>query len=155
MGEITVDVLNIRGGSDLAEKFDIQPAKADGKIMPGMVVSIDATRPGQLRISHEAYDTKVAGVISGAEGLATGMIMGQKNSIAFGNFPVALTGRVYVMADATHNPIVPGDMLTTSNLEGHVQAVKDYARAQGAVVGKAMSGLSEGTGFVLVLVNLQ
>ena len=34
-------------------------------------------------------------------------------------------------------------------------AVADYDRAQGAVLGKAMSSLDEGTGLVLVLVSLQ
>jgi hypothetical protein len=33
--------------------------------------------------------------------------------------------------------------------------VTDFARAQGAIVGKAMSSLFEGRGLVLVLVNLQ
>jgi hypothetical protein len=31
----------------------------------------------------------------------------------------------------------------------------DVGRSQGAVIGKAMSGLAEGRGLVLVLVNLQ
>jgi hypothetical protein len=33
--------------------------------------------------------------------------------------------------------------------------VSDHARAQDAILGKAMSGLSEGNGLVLVLVTLQ
>jgi len=33
--------------------------------------------------------------------------------------------------------------------------VLDYAKAQGAILGKAMSGLDAGTGLVLVLVTLQ
>jgi hypothetical protein len=33
--------------------------------------------------------------------------------------------------------------------------VMDHARAQGAILGKAMSSLSEGRGLVLVLVTLQ
>ena len=33
--------------------------------------------------------------------------------------------------------------------------VTDYARAQGAIVGKAMTPLDEGRGLVLVLVTLQ
>jgi len=33
--------------------------------------------------------------------------------------------------------------------------VTDHARAQGAVLGKAMTGLKEGSGLVLVLVTLQ
>jgi len=33
--------------------------------------------------------------------------------------------------------------------------VKDYMRGQGAIIGKAMTGLEQGQGLVLVLVNLQ
>jgi hypothetical protein len=34
-------------------------------------------------------------------------------------------------------------------------AVTDYEKAQGATIGKAMTGLTEGRGFILVLVALQ
>jgi hypothetical protein len=33
--------------------------------------------------------------------------------------------------------------------------VNDHARAQGAILGKAMTGLKDGKGMVLVLVTLQ
>ena len=68
---------------------------------------------------------------------------------------VALSGRVYVQADAGNGSIVPGDLLTTSEAPGHAMKVTDHAQAQGAVLGKAMTGLKEGSGLVLVLVTLQ
>ena len=68
---------------------------------------------------------------------------------------VAISGRVYVHADASNAPIKPGDLLTTSATPGHAMKVTAHARAQGAVIGKAMSSLNEGTGMVLVLVTLQ
>jgi hypothetical protein len=68
---------------------------------------------------------------------------------------VALSGRVYVKADATPAAIRPGDLLTTSERPGHAMKVADHTRSQGAILGKAMSALKEGTGFVLVLVTLQ
>jgi hypothetical protein len=46
-------------------------------------------------------------------------------------------------------------MLTTSSTPGHAMKVSDHARAAGAILGKAMTGLSEGKGMVLVLVTLQ
>jgi hypothetical protein len=70
-------------------------------------------------------------------------------------FPVSLSGRVYCWADAQYGPIQPGELLTTSGTPGHVMAVQDYDRARGAVIGKAMSGLENGRGLVLVLVTLQ
>ena len=68
---------------------------------------------------------------------------------------MALGGRVYVKATVSNGPIKPGDMLTTSGTAGYAMRVSDYGRAQGAVIGKAMSSLDEGTGLVLVLVSLQ
>ena len=51
--------------------------------------------------------------------------------------------------------IVPGDRLTTAKLAGHAMRATDSLRSDGAVLGKAMTGLDKGTGLVLVLVNLQ
>ena len=81
--------------------------------------------------------------------------MAQEGSAANGTVPVALTGRVYAWADASYAAIEPGDLLTTSDTPGHAMRVSDYTRAQGAIIGKAMSKLSEGKGLVLVLVTLQ
>ncbi len=162
-GLTVVHVLQINGGSDLAEPFEIADV-AEGReekgecvgIESGMVVVIDADRPGGLRVASSAYDTKVAGVISGAGGVNTGMVMGQKGSIADGDHPVALTGRVYVWCDASTGTIEPGALLTTSDTPGHAMKAEDRARSHGAVIGKAMTSLSAGEkGLVLVLVNLQ
>jgi hypothetical protein len=152
-GTTHTNVLQINGGSDLSEQFDVQGQ--EDLIEPGMVVSIDAANPGKLVVSSTAYDRKVAGILSGAGGIAPGMQMGQKGSMADGEHPVALTGRVYVWADASSGPIQPGDLLTTSDVPGHAMKVTDYGRAQGAILGKAMATLDEGRGLVLVLVTLQ
>lgn len=72
-----------------------------------------------------------------------------------GDHHVALGGRVYVKADAAFGKIKPGDLLTTSSTPGHAMKVKEHDQAQGAILGKAMSRLDEGTGLVLVLVTLQ
>ncbi len=148
---VVVDVLEITGGSDLSESFDI----GTDIVNPGMVVCIDAESPGQLVVSEKAYARTVAGVVSGAGGVKTGLLMGQRGSIADGEHPVALTGRVWTWCDATAGAITPGDLLTTSEVTGHAMRVDDHARSQGAVIGKAMSSLSDGRGLVLVLVSLQ
>ncbi len=151
----TVGALTITGGADLSEQFDIKRAKKDLLPTPGMVVSIDPESPGELMISNKAYDRRVAGIISGAGGVKPGMLMGQKDSEADGGTPVALTGRVYAWADASASAIEPGDLLTTSDVVGHAMKVTDYEKAQGAIIGKAMSSLDKGKGLVLVLVTLQ
>lgn len=152
-GRITTQVLQITGGSDLSENFDI--TSVDGAAKPGMVVCIDAKNPGQLIPSTRAYDRTVAGIISGAGGVKPGMLMGQKGTAADGQHPVALTGRVYCWADASHGAIQPGDLITTSDTPGHAMKVADHAQAQGAILGKAMTTLENGKGLVLVLVSLQ
>jgi hypothetical protein len=154
-GRITTEVLEITGGSDLSEQFEIQAGTADLAPQAGYVVSIDAANPGQLTVSDQAYDRKVAGVVSGAGDVQPGMLMGQRGSAADGQFPVALTGRVYVWADAAYGAVEPGDLLTTSETAGHAMKVTDHAQAQGAILGKAMTGLASGRGLVLVLVALQ
>jgi hypothetical protein len=155
-GTARVAVLEITGGSDLSERFEIAPAAGmQTAVTPGMVVSIDAANPGKLLVSSAAYDRTVAGIVSGAGNLEVGMLMGQAGSEATGRYPVALTGRVYVQADATTGAIQPGDLLTTSATPGHAMKVLDHSLAQGAILGKAMSTLDSGTGLVLVLVSLQ
>jgi len=149
---VSVQVLEITGGSDLAEPFKIEDAEA---IKPGMVLAIDPKRPGQLRLANQAYDRTVAGIVSGANGINPGLTMKQAGSMADGSLPVALTGRVYCWADASNGPIQPGDLLTTSDVPGYAMKVADHAKAQGAIIGKAMTALAEGKGLVLVLVSLQ
>ena len=72
-----------------------------------------------------------------------------------GDRAVALTGRVFCLADVSNGSIEPGDLLTTSHTPGHAMKVTDYTKANGAVLGKAMTSLESGKGLVLVLVALQ
>jgi hypothetical protein len=150
-GVTQVKTLQILGGADLAEPFDV----AGDDVRPGMVVVIDPDHPGRLKPCTQAYDRKAAGIVSGAGGVATGLSMGHEGTAASGRHPVALTGRVYCLADATDAPIEPGDMLTTSSHAGHAMKAADFDKARGAVLGKAMQPLKAGRGLVLVLVNLQ
>lgn len=164
-GEAKVKVLTILGGSDLAEPFDVaasttvsgQTSATAVEPLPGMVVSIDPANPGKLIVASGSYDRKVAGIISGANGLNPGMVM-QAVGVehAHGEHRVAMTGRVWCYADTSAAGIEPGDRLTTSPTPGHTMKVQDESRANGAVIGKAMTPLAKGEkGMVLVLVNLQ
>jgi len=148
----SVGTLTIRGGADLAEPFNI--SSGQGEVSEGAVVVIDEQNPGHLKLSDSAYDVRVAGVVSGANGINPGIQMHQQG-ILEGGKNVALTGRVYVQADTSNGAIHPGDLLTTSCTPGHAMKVSDHARAAGAILGKAMTGLSTGQGTVLVLVTLQ
>jgi hypothetical protein len=151
VGTTRTSVLEITGGSDVAEPFEV----SQGEPVPkGTVMVIDELNPGQLRVSSQSYDKHVAGVVSGAGGLSPGVIISQQGLTDRGA-PVALSGRVYTLADATYGPIQPGDLLTTSDIAGHAMKVADHSKAQGAIIGKAMGSLPRGRGLVLVLVTLQ
>ena len=150
-GRVTCAELEITGGADVAEPFKVSGTDAK----PGMVMSIDPKQAGQLRICTTAYDPRVAGIVSGANGVKPGVTMKHEGSVADGTLPVALNGRVWCWCDASNGAIEPGDLLTTSSLPGHAMKVTDHSRANGAAIGKAMTELNSGRGLVLVLVNLQ
>ncbi len=149
---ITTDELEITGGSDFAENFDIVSSELNPK--PGMLVSIDPNNSGKLIISTSAFDKRIAGIVSGANGIRTGLMMGQEGSIADGTYPIALSGRVYVSACDEGGAIEPGDLLTSSSSPGLAMKVDVDNPPIGTIIGKAMTRPDE-RGFVLVLVNLQ
>ncbi len=154
-GEVTANVVTVLGGSDVAEPYEVAPA-GDIEPIPGMVVAIDSRHVGQMRVAERAYDKTVAGILSGANGIAPGITLRQVGTVADGSRPVASIGRVWCYVDADANgPIEAGDMLTTSDTPGHAMKVDDHTLANGAVIGKAMSGLASGKGLVLVLVSLK
>ena len=139
----------ISGGSDLAEGFHINDTE---KVTPGTVVSIDPYDIGKLKVSTEAYDKKVAGVVSGANGVDPGIIMTQTGTLA-DEYPIALTGRVWVKCTAENGDVEVGDLLTTANTPGHAMKVTDK-KSSGAILGKAMSSCNEDN-IVLTLISLQ
>jgi len=149
-GRVVTSALQITGGGDLVEAFET----GTDNCPPGSVVAIDPDRPGELMLAREAYDRRVAGVVSGAGGVNPGIELVQEG-VLDGGTKVAMTGRVYVRCTADNGAIAPGDLLTTSARTGHAMRADDPDRAFGAVIGKAMTPLAKGEGLVLVLVNLQ
>jgi hypothetical protein len=102
----------------------------------------------------EAYDKRVAGVLSGPGNCKAGIILGRQPS-QNRQMPLALTGKVYCKVDAQYSPIGLGDALTTSPTPGHAMKADDPLRAFGAVIGKALRPLTEGQGLIPILVALQ
>jgi hypothetical protein len=153
VGTASVGVITIRGGADLAEKFEFQDQQTE--IVPGMVVMIDDEHAGGMELAVGSYNKRVAGVVSGANELSAGMILGDFEGKT-NPHPVALTGRVWTFVDASEKAVEAGDLLTTSDTPGYAMPVVDASKAHGATIGKAMSTLKQGEkGMVLVLVNLQ
>jgi len=136
-------------GADCAEHFDIVQ---DARCEPGTVMAISTD--GALDVSSHAYDKKVAGVISGAGSYRPAVIL-DKQSSDEGRPPVALFGKVYCKVDAQYAAIEVGDLLTTSDTAGHAMKACDAGRAFGAVIGKALGGLTDGRGLIPILISLQ
>ena len=135
--------------ADCAEEFDVH---GTGEVQAGMVVVLHPD--GGLHVADRPYDRRVAGVISGGDGLHPGIVLGRVPGAA-GRWPVALAGRVSCKVDASFGPVGVGEFLTTSPTPGHAMAATDQGRSFGAVLGKAMAPLISGTGMVPVLVTLQ
>ena len=148
-GNLTVEGDIQLGGADYAEDFEISNAEGAA---PGMVMVLDDL--GGVRVSEEAYDRRVAGVISGAGGYRPAVIL-DRHDTDTDRRPLALMGKVYCRVDANASPIAVGDLLTTSTTRGHAMKAADPARAFGAVIGKALGPLVEGYGLVPILVALQ
>jgi len=141
----TGDILLLN--ADAAEEFDVE----DGS-EPGMVMVL--AEDGSLVVSDRPYDTRVAGIVSGAGAYRPGLILDRRDT-GRERAPIALMGKVFCFADATDAPIVAGDLLTTSTCRGHAMGIGDRARATGAVLGKALASLRSGRGLIPVLVTLQ
>jgi hypothetical protein len=145
--EVTGDI-RLRN-ADCAEDFDIAGLE---KVEPGTVMVIDSE--GALRQSDQAYDKRVAGVISGAGSYKPALILDKQES-ANNRMPIALMGKVYCKVDASYGAIEVGDLLTSSPTPGHAMKADDPLKAFGAVIGKALRPLAEGQELVPVLVALQ
>jgi hypothetical protein len=148
-GNVTVTGDIFLQNADCAEDFDI--ATLDG-IEPGSVMVIG--HDSALRQSEEAYDKRVAGVVSGGGDYKPGIVL-DRRAPGQNRKSIALLGKVYCKADASRAPIEVGDLLTTSPTPGHAMKATDQAQAFGAVIGKALRPLREGQGLIPILVALQ
>lgn len=146
---VTDDV--ILQNADCAEDF---PVSEEAVVEPGTVTVLD--EEGLLKPSDRPYDTRVAGVVSGAGDLRPGIVLGRTPSTSEARrATIALAGRVYCRVDAEFGAIRPGNLLTTSERPGHAMRVTDRREAVGAVVGKALQRLEAGAGVIPILVTLQ
>jgi hypothetical protein len=120
----------------------------------GTVVVLNPSQSNQVMASAQAYDTRVAGVVSEKPGLTLG-------EAGTGKVLVATTGRVKVKVDATRAPIRVGDLLVTSNQEGVAMRSEPLSlggtpiHRPGTLIGKALEPLEQGVGEILVLLSLQ
>ena len=152
--------LHVAGGvqvdGNIAAKYQdvAEWVKSDAVLPPATVVVIDPREQDRVRISAEAYDTRVAGVVSPRPGLLLGEAGEDKTKVAH-------SGRVRVKVDARYGPIATGDLLVTSPTPGHAMRSEPVnfggaaMHRPGTLIGKALEPLNEGVGEVLILLTLQ
>jgi hypothetical protein len=148
-GNITVDGNIAAKYQDVAEWVDsAEPLEA------GSVVIVDELATNRVTASAQAYDSRVVGAVSPQPGL----VLGEPGP---GRVLVAQSGRVRVKVDTTYGAIRPGDLIVASPTRGHgmrsepVDVGGHMVHRPGTIIGKALEGLSEGRGDVLVLLTLQ
>lgn len=142
-------------GSVTSTYQDVAEWVPSSRIIPAAtVVTLDPSKSNQVLPSSQAYDTRVAGVVSARPGLVLGEA-GENRVL------VATTGRVKVKVDATRAPIHVGDLLVTSDREGAAMKSEPVnigsvqIHRPGTLIGKALEPLESGTGEILVLLSLQ
>jgi hypothetical protein len=145
-------------GSDFAEAM---PAAGNVRdFEPGDVLVLSPDRPGAVARSSRPADSRVAGVYSTRPGLL-GADKDGDTRVDAGDIPVAIVGIVPTKACDENGPIRPGDLLVTSSTAGcamkarpvMVDGVAIYPT--GAIIGKAMEPLDEGSAKIRVLVSLK
>jgi len=139
--------------ADCAEDFSISEQEQDIEIEPGTVMVIDDN--GKLQRCSMPYDTRVAGIISGACDCKPGIVLGKKQNSDDYRLPLALMGKVNCKVDASYSNITVGDMLTTSRTEGHAMKATSRSKSFGSVIGKALKGIKKGKGLIPILIALQ
>ena len=120
--------------ADLAEKYETEK-----ELEAGTVVCFGGAKEVEA-CAHE-NDHRVAGVISTDPAY-------MMNSNGEGQY-VALTGRVPCKVVG---PIAKGDLLVSSEVEGHAKANNDAQ--PGRIIGKAVGSIDSGEGVIEVLVNM-
>lgn len=126
---------------------------ASHSLLPGTVVALDPTKSNHVAASSQAYDTRVAGVVTAQPGITLGE-QGENKVL------VATTGRVRIKVIAS-DPIQVGDLLVTSDIPGVAMKSQPLniggvqIHRPGTLVGKALEPLAKGQGEILVLLSMQ
>ena len=139
------------GSADVAERINVSEW-----VEPSYVVEIDPEHPGFFRKTRSPYSNKVAGVISTSPGVVLGNSFDAEEDKWEDNRPVlAIAGRVPVKTTAENGPVQIGDLLVSSSTPGVAMKGTEQNACIGAVVGKAMESLDEGSGVIMVQVMLR
>ena len=148
----------IGSGADIAEHINISES-----VEPGDVIELDPDKPRHYRKARGSGQL-IAGVITTQPGFTLGnsfdemvrttpIISDQCLNLKITSRPMlALMGRVPVKVTTENGAIQPGDLLTISNKPGHAMRCTASQKRTSAIIGKALEGLTDSDGIILVLV---
>jgi hypothetical protein len=139
-------------GADFAESMAVVGDRS--KYFAGDLLVIEPTANRHLTLSQQPYSSLVAGIYSTKPGML-GSTRRVDETPSKDEVPLAVVGIVPCKVTTENGPIQVGDLLVTSSTPGHAMRGTDRARMLGAVVGKALEPLPQGTGVIQVLVTLQ
>jgi hypothetical protein len=140
-------------GADFAESVAVRGAPSEYE--PGDVLQIDRTARRGLALSQHPYATLVAGIYSTKPGVLASPHNVDDRVSKLGEVPLAIVGIVPCKVTSENGSIAAGDLLVTSSRPGYAMKGTNRKRMLGAVVGKALEPLEQGSGVIEVLVTLQ
>lgn len=139
-------------GADFAESVAVSGNR--NNYAAGDLLVIDPNSNRHLALARQPYSTLVAGIYSTKPGML-GSTHTVDEQAPKDEVPLAVVGIVPCKATAENGAIQVGDLLVTSSTPGRAMKGTDRTKMLGAVVGKALDPLKNGTGVIQVLVTLQ
>ena len=132
------------GAYDYAEDYPT----TDSSLSAGEIIAVDSSKAQHIKRAGSP-DDKIIGIVSTRPGFR----LSQRGTIEEGSVsvPVALSGRVPVKVSAENGPIYISDNITLSSIPG----VGMKATGSGTIIGTALESLTEGTGTIMMHINLQ
>jgi hypothetical protein len=151
-GKVYANGGTVSSGADFAESIAVRGDRVQYE--PGDVMAIDENGDRRVKLAMEAYSTQVAGIYSTRPGTLSTTHAADSVELAR-EIPMAVIGIVPCKVTAANGPIHRGDLLVSSSVSGYAMKATDRTRMAGAIIGKAMQELSDGSGVIEVLVTLE
>ncbi len=138
------------GGVDYAESVAVTGERVG--YTPGDVMAIDEKAADGFSLTHTAYSTLVAGVYSTQPGMLASTHPMEPEKFA-AEVPLAMFGIVPCKVSAENGAISRGDLLVSAATPGYAMKGTDKNKMLGAIIGKALDPLPQGTGVIRVLLS--
>jgi hypothetical protein len=138
------------GGVDYAESVAVTGERVT--YTPGDVMAIDEKAADGFSLTRTAYSTLVAGIYSTQPGMLASTHPMEPEKFA-AEVPLAMFGIVPCKVSAENGAISRGDLLVSAATPGYAMKGTDRSKMLGAIIGKALDPLPQGTGVIRVLLS--